>query len=736
MASTAALSCPKIMQRHASACETASSAGSARGTLCGVDTTDADAESRSQKGNAEPYGSPPDIRITTARQPDSQAADMVLDGDGVLLPNARAGACNGDALPSFNESTVATADTPNNSVWNPMEEVDSALLSALCDARERKALLRLEQVMVDFIKDKSSVNMEVGGAFNAIALNQNTVDDGSKNSNGDVAVDGQMSVMSQQGQQELQYQQQRGLRQTSFQRLILHRLADRFNILREQIFHPYVGAGNERGLVDVGMGVQQNFSPGLIRLVKTNESSVPSHLLIDIDLSLLTNYQNPRARTYNGGGNTSNVANYIYEDGARNITENMASATLETQTSGSMSSSKKSKKMVIMKRDSSGEGGGNLDGSVRGKQKGKSRRKKLEDREKAYEEARARIFGLSESSGKESNDDGDVNAEKGEAGHCVPKIQDSHDFTPVPPNSSYSSFSIENDVFTSVTSSFTVDTGLASHMVPSQLISAATLSSDHSSPSISGLDRDDGPTSIPSGAISVEVDTSRQPSVPAAVTGGAISKAVYRNRQQEENDPDFRRRSDVRPAYVPYAGNPYSSLGSNPYSAMGQQLPPPQLMHLQQQVQHSLHFYQGQQQQYPTPQDAAYSASVANNPQTQWVAHPRGYYPPPQQQQVQENQPQTWHLRLSSSLHASSGRPINNSGVFPPARISATPTPIIDAVSNSQTQPSKILWGPGVKGGASSSDASPTSAIEEGLPTRGEEAGAGVNKAEDFPALA
>ena len=700
MASTAAL-------RHASASETTSSAVSARGTLGGVDTTVVGAESMSQKGSAEPYSSSPDFRIATTREPEGQAADMVLDGDAVLLTNAQTGVCNGDALPS----------TSNNSVWNPIEEVDSALLSALCDARERKALLRLEQVMVDFIKDKSSVSMEVGGAFNAIALNQNTVDDRSKNSNGEVAVDGQMPVVSQQGQQELQYQQQRGLRQTSFQRLILHRLADRFNIIREQILHPYVGAGNERGPVDVGMGVQQNFSPGLIRLVKTNESSVPSHLLIDIDLSLLINYKNPRARTHNGGGNSSNVANYIYEDGARNITENMASATLEAQTSGSMSSSKKSKKMVIMKRDSSGEGGGNLDSSIRGKQKGKSRRKKLEDREKAYEEARARIFGLSESSGKENKDDADDNAENGEARHCVPKSQDSHDSTPVPPNSSHSSFSVENDVFTSVASSFTADTGLARHMVPSQLISAATLSSDHSSPSISDLDRDDGPSSTPSGATSFEADTSRQSSVPAAVTGGAISKAVYRNRQQEENDPDFRRRSDVRPAYVPYVGNPYSPQGSNPYSVMGQQLlPPPQLMHLQQQAQQSLHFYQGQQQQYPTPQDAAYTANVANNPQTQWVAHPRGYYPPPQQQQVEENQPQTWHPRQNSSLNASSGGPNNNSGVYPPAQISAT---LNDAVSNSQTQPSKILWGPGAKGGASSTAASPTIAIAEGSPTGG-----------------
>ena len=708
MASTAALSCTKIMQRHTSSCETTSSAVGNRGTL-GVDAALVDA-SISREGNDEPYYSSSGITLA-AMKPERQVSDIVLDGDDGFHKNSQTRACNGDVIPNFNESTVVASDTVNTTVWNPLEEVDSALLSALCDARERKALLRLEQVMVNFIKDKSSGSMEVGGAFNAIALNQNIVDNGSKNSNGEDV--GQLHVVSQQGQQELINQLQRGLRQTSFQRLILHRLADRFNIFREQLFHPNVVAGNcnERGLVDVGMGAQQNFSPGLIRLVKINESSVPAHLLIDVDLSLLINYKNPRARNYNGGEMNSNVATYIYDDGAKNITENMASATLEAQTSMAMSSSKKSKKMVIMKRDSSGEGGGDLEGSGGGKQKGKSRKKKLEDREKAYEEARARIFGLSESSGKENTEDGDDNAEKSEAGHCVPQSHNSHNFTSVPPNS--------NDVFNPVASSVAAD-DLSKHMVPSQLISAATLTSDHSSPSTSNLDRDSGPNSTPSA--SSEADTLRQSSVPAAVTGAAISKAVYRNRQQEENDPDFRRRSDVRPPYVPYVGNPYG--GHNPYSAIGQQLHSPQQIAMHNMQQPS-HFYQGQQQQYPTPQDAAYAANVASNPQTQWIAHPRGYYPPPSQQKIRENHTQAWSERSSSSLNP-------NSSAYPGQTLCATPT---DAVSNPQLQLSKIPWGPGAIGGTSSPDTSPTSAISEGAPTRGDEEDSGVYKAEDFPAL-
>lgn len=582
MASTASLVSPKIMQRHESMI--------------------------SDKGT--------DI-ITTENavvEVHSQAAGELLDGDGAL-PTAN------------NASTFTPAEAADNMAWNPLEEVDAALLSALCDGRERKALLRLEQAVVDFMKDKSSGCMEVGGAFNAIALNLNTFD-------GEIATaEGQMPLVSQQGQQELQNQQQRGLRQSSFQRLILHRLADRFNIMREQIYHPFGGAGNDR--VFMGTGAQQNFSPGLIRLVKTDESLIPSHLLIDIEMSLLNNFKNTLTRSIGGGPDNS------HEEGAKYITENMALATLEAQTPVAITSNKKSKKMVIMKRgDSSGECGGDPDGSGRGKQKGKLRNKnKLS--EQAYEEARARIFGPSESSGdNENNDDCDGNAELGEAGLTAPN-QD------LPPNSSHSISPVDGDISNVATGSHAADTGSTRHILPSQLITAATLAFNRSSTSIPDLERDNNvPNSAPSRSSSFEADNLKHSSVPAAVATGAVSKAVYRNRQQEENDPDFRRRSDVRSAYVPYVGNPYGPPpGANPY----QQLPPPHMaMH-----HHAPYFYHGQPQHYPTPQDVVY-ANATNNPPTQW-AYPQGYYHPPQVQQ-----------QLYSSDSFNNG-PVkrSNSGVYP-----------------------------------------------------------------------
>lgn len=539
-----------------------------------------------QNAVVEVHDSSPEVLLVNMKA-DSQAAGELLDGDGALLT-------------ANNASTFTPADGANNLAWNPMEEVDAALLSALCDGRERKALLRLEQGMVDFMKDKSSGCMEVGGAFNAIALNLYTFD-------GEMATaEGQMPLVSQQGQQELQNQQQRGLRQSSFQRLILHRLADRFNIMREQIYHPFGGAGNDR--VFMGTGAQQNFSPGLIRLVKTDESLIPSHLLIDIEMPLLNDFKKPLTRSIGGGPDNSR------EEDAKYITENMALTTLEAQTPVAITSNKKSKKMVIMKRvDSSGDCGGNFDSM--GKQKGKLRKNKLS--EKAYEEARARIFGPSESSG-DNEHDCDENAELGEAGLTTPN-QD------LPPNLSHSISPVDGNVSNVATSSHAA--GTTRHILPSQLITAATLAFNRSSTSIPDLERDNNlPNSASSRSSTFEADNLKYSLVPAAAAGGAVSKAVYRNRQQEENDPDFRRRSDVRSAYVPHVGNPYGPPpGANPYQQL--QLPSPQLMAM---YHNAPYFYHGQPQHYPTPQDVIYGTATSNPP-TQW-AYPQGYYPPLQQQ--------------------------------------------------------------------------------------------------------
>jgi len=63
------------------------------------------------------------------------------------------GVPNGRAKPPTAGSSSAARASGRATAWNPIEEVDSALLSGLIDARERKALYRLEQSMIEFMKD-------------------------------------------------------------------------------------------------------------------------------------------------------------------------------------------------------------------------------------------------------------------------------------------------------------------------------------------------------------------------------------------------------------------------------------------------------------------------------------------------------------------------------------------------------------------------------------------------------
>ena len=692
MASSAAMSC-----RSTTSCVAEVAAVEHRTTLCAIGTTVVDSvEKIAQDGNADSFdSSTAHVDTDEAKKDHEIISDSLAAGnvgeseDGISYPDNH---CIDNIPSTQNQKGDAIIAATNANVWNPLEDVDSALLSALCDPRERKALFRLEQVMIDFIKDKSSWSMEVGGAFNAIVLYQNNAGAANDNPGDYEGPDGQiMHVLSQQGLQELQHQQQRGLKQTSFQRLILHRLADRFNVIREQIIQPYFPpTGNERGLVDVGL--PPHYSPGLIRLIKTNESSIPSNLLIDIDVSLLANYKNPRARNYFGGGT---------EDGTKCITDTMASTTLESQPSGVMS--KTSKKMVIMKRSDSSSGSGSNLGLNRDNKKDKTRRKKLEDREKAYEEARARIFGISDSSGNENNGcdaDHAEGSDSKQSGNLQSQYAQEYASTPLISSSCHSSFSVENDA------NIPLCTTAAD-------ICAAQPPTD-SSPPLSESQSDHDLANLPSGATTSESDDSRRPSISSSAPA-AVTKAVYRNRQQEENDPDFKRRGGVRPGYMPYVTNPYGiPLGVNPYAAMGQQPPPPQMVSMHN---HSAQFYHGQTQQYQLPQDAAYATNAINNPPHQWVAPPHGYYPSLPQQQVQEIIPQPWKRPNSRQISSSVAPPNTNTSHSQP-----------------KAQPSKLPWGPGIaRGDTDVSDGAITNPIVERGAASGEDTIAYTP--EDFPAL-
>ena len=684
---------------------------------------------------------------------------------------------NGSKDDTYTSQVGAEAAAPTEE-WNPLEEVDSALLTALCDSKERKALIRLESVLVDFMKDASLASIDVGGAFNSIVVGlvqqqSSSADETTTNTTSTTSgneEDATTFVSSHSlGLQDLQNQYSRGVRQTSFQRLILHRLADRFNIVREQINNvnpaaaaasPAVVVANdrntgERGLVDVGgnnsnynnnnwsapqqQQQQMTYPLGLIRLIKTEESCIPVHLLDNLDLSLLVNYKNPRARNYAPNNNNINNNNTNADEGMRTLSDNMNGASLDNNMPVMPGPKKPNKKMVIMKRNSSSNTSGSGDGHANGKRESRSRRKKLEDREKAYEEARARIFGKEAAAAEGVLEDQESDA----------ALQEN----PAPPSiSCHSSFSAEDDGPLVRPGSADMDgsghiSAAAQAFVPSQLISGTT------------------PNKARSASSSPEPQASNsQPASPREVEGGeqkqgqatSRTKAVYRNPQQEANDPDFRRRS----AYVPAApmgvvpngcmphGVPYNMVNPyamNPYAAVSSGQHPHVMMQQQPPV-----FYP--HPGHPAPQDP----QSLQYPYSQ----PRVFYPaqqPPQVQQAQkQSPPQVQQVQVRPKEVQQKPRPIEQkeqrAQSYEPRTIDSTnvapPTPPAkNAPTENDSQPTikQPTWGPNaqlpkeVKSAAPIvPKASPAKKIAPPTKSNEKEEGEGnitMYKEEDFPAL-
>lgn len=232
------------------------------------------------------------------------------------------------------------------------KDVDSALLAALRDNRERIALLRLEQAMIEFMNDTSCEFMEVGGPFNSVVVKGPTY-----------SVD----------EEKLAATFDNGARQTSFQRLCLHRLADRFHIVREQ-------------------GYASPMSHyGLIRLLKTKDSCIPKLKLIDIDLTEYDSQTSPQ--DIDNGTLVKGLSDRLSAVGIQD------GRTKKTR-------KKKMEKVMIMKRSSSSSltGGHKNEKTKKGTDKSNGRGKDLSDKEKAYAEARARIFASESSMTKDDCD--------------------------------------------------------------------------------------------------------------------------------------------------------------------------------------------------------------------------------------------------------------------------------------------------------------------------------------------
>lgn len=260
------------------------------------------------------------------------------------------------------------------------------------EPRERVALLRLETALVEFMQSDSGW-LEVGGAYHSIVIgpSRSTTAAGSG-------------------------------RPTSFQRCVVHRLADRFGIVRE-----------------AGSLVENS-----IRLIKLPTSTIPTKLLQDLES---TDYALP---------SQASLANSLAQTSLGDPKRKMK---IMKRDGSKTPSKKKENKKVLLQKSSS-----------------------VSDKEKAYAEARARIFA----------DEQEAESSAVDAGPQSPPLR-------------------------------TVESNESTHSHSSQV--------------------EDG-------------------------------KAVYRNRQEEAADPDFRRGVVLYPSYgINYTNAPqvaYAPYGSAAYAS-----PPP-----------------------------------------------------------------------------------------------------------------------------------------------------------------
>mmetsp|Transcript_12505 Transcript_12505/g.15688 ORF Transcript_12505/g.15688 Transcript_12505/m.15688 type:complete len:885 (-) Transcript_12505:269-2923(-) len=431
---------------------------------------------------------------------------------------------NGSApLPQLHSKQQAaisvSSSTLGSETSGTVDRIDSALLSALCDQRERKGLLRLEQVLIDFMNERNTGFIEVGGPNNSIVIGGQT---GGR--------------LSQTNGEEV-----RG-RQTSFQRLCLHRLADRFNIVRESSSSvwttPQGGAGDEYLPPVSCPSPSGSIMPGLIRLVKVKSSRIPPNLLIDLDVEKID-----ASKEGDQGDGT-----------VRTITDNLAQTNItqngDVVVVGRRGNQQPRRKMMIMKRGSSRSISSGSDRDSRHQSQGGGRNsirgKNLSDKEKAYAEARARIF----------KDDAEYAAGYDEkkqtvsmAGTTITEAAPSADgvepLSSIPISTSlrgYTAFSSSVRSISPASSSAKGGSDGAVEPVDNDRASSITLESTSTTQEAPEQDPD-SPSKV-GGRLK---DTQASGPAAASSTNGAMSKVIWRNRRQEENDPDFRR-GVVRPS--------------------------------------------------------------------------------------------------------------------------------------------------------------------------------------------
>lgn len=274
----------------------------------------------------------------------------------------------------------------------------------------------------------------------------------------------------------------------------------------------------------------------LIRLIKVKESRIPTLKLINVNMADYETPSNiPQDRGVGGGVEEGAIA--TASGGVKGITNRLSGTHLDnygnsSTNTGSGSSGKKNKKkekLKIMKRvpNNNKHLNKNAD-SEKNKRKGK---KNQSDKEKAYAEARARIFNTQES------------------------------------NSTASNLDISEHAVNSANSTINDTNGDVDSSAPAldSTISADSGSSDRNmSPVSSQLNNS-------SEIVVDEVVDDTTKNVPAAAKGGAESKVLWRNRQKEAIDPDFRRAPHPIMVQQPINGNMFGQPHYQPNQIMVQQ---------------------------------------------------------------------------------------------------------------------------------------------------------------------
>jgi len=259
------------------------------------------------------------------------------------------------------------------------------------------------------------------------------------------------------------------------------------------------------------------------------------------------------------------------------------------------------RKMKIMKRRSGDNSGNNNDGKDR-KNHNKNKGKKLSEKEKAYAEARARIFNELEE--KRRAEGLTANA----SSRTPPPVAPNKDGVPSP--------------------------------------SPSSVKSDKSSNLDAGSDLN------PNLVYDVDADYSDQQPPNKSSASNVNSKVTWRNRRQEENDPDFRRGNVVRSVSQQSSASTMMSQGVPYVTPHGVFVSPP--------VQSSGSNYMHHQTVLNSDHPASYKQSTGAYPQQQM------YYPPQvnssnpyvQQPYYPQTQQQQYYSQSSSSNSNQSARAI------------------------------------------------------------------------------